>query len=71
MSVRNEADIIETTLRHYLGEGVDKIVQRLSVRIHVPASVAERGELRPGMSVVVSINTKPHAVAPLARVSLN
>ena len=48
-----------------------KIVQRLAVRIHVPASVAERGELRPGMSVVVSINTKPHAVAPLARVSLN
>jgi membrane fusion protein (multidrug efflux system) len=35
-----------------------KIVQRLPVRIKVPADVAERGALRPGMSVVVSVNTK-------------
>ncbi|MBO0755156.1 MAG: HlyD family secretion protein [Bradyrhizobiaceae bacterium] len=40
-----------------------KIVQRLSVRIQVSADVAERGALRPGMSVVVSVNTKPGAVA--------
>ena len=40
-----------------------KIVQRLPVRIHVPAGVAREGLLRPGMSVVVSINTKASAVA--------
>jgi membrane fusion protein (multidrug efflux system) len=43
-----------------------KIVQRLSVRIRVPADVAERGALRPGMSVVVAVNTKPAAAASLA-----
>jgi membrane fusion protein, multidrug efflux system len=41
-----------------------KIVQRLPVRIKVPADVAGRGALRPGMSVVVSVNTKPGAAAP-------
>ncbi len=40
-----------------------KIVQRLPVRIHVPAAVAREGILRPGLSVVVSVNTKPSAVA--------
>ena len=40
-----------------------KIVQRLPVRIHVPAEVASEGLLRPGMSVVVSVNTKPSAFA--------
>jgi membrane fusion protein, multidrug efflux system len=40
-----------------------KIVQRLPVRIAVPAAVAEQGMLRPGMSVVVSVDTKPDAVA--------
>ena len=40
-----------------------KIVQRLPVRIRVPAAVAKEGLLRPGMSVVVSINTKATAVA--------
>jgi membrane fusion protein (multidrug efflux system) len=40
-----------------------KIVQRLPVRIAVPAAVAEQGLLRPGMSVVVSVDTKPGAVA--------
>jgi membrane fusion protein (multidrug efflux system) len=38
-----------------------KIVQRLPVRILVPAAVAEQSQLRPGMSVVVSVNTKPGA----------
>jgi membrane fusion protein, multidrug efflux system len=41
-----------------------KIVQRLPVRIEVSAAVAEQGLLRPGMSVVVSVDTKPGAVAP-------
>ncbi len=40
-----------------------KIVQRLPVRIHVPAAVARQGILRPGLSVVVSVNTKAGAVA--------
>jgi membrane fusion protein (multidrug efflux system) len=40
-----------------------KIVQRLPVRIEVPAAVAAQGLLRPGMSVVVSVDTKPGAVA--------
>jgi membrane fusion protein (multidrug efflux system) len=38
-----------------------KIVQRLPVRILLPAAVAEQSLLRPGMSVVVSVNTKPGA----------
>ena len=42
-----------------------KVVQRLPVRILVPADLAEQGVLRPGMSVIVSVNTKPGApVAP-------
>jgi membrane fusion protein (multidrug efflux system) len=40
-----------------------KIVQRLPVRIEVPAAVAEQGMLRPGMSVVVSVDTRPGSVA--------
>jgi membrane fusion protein, multidrug efflux system len=40
-----------------------KIVQRLAVRIQVPADVAERGALRPGMSVVAAVNTKASAAA--------
>jgi membrane fusion protein, multidrug efflux system len=36
-----------------------KIVQRVPVRVRVPADVATQNLLRPGMSVVVSINTKP------------
>jgi membrane fusion protein (multidrug efflux system) len=35
-----------------------KIVQRVPVRIEVPVAVAEQEVLRPGMSVVVDINTK-------------
>jgi membrane fusion protein (multidrug efflux system) len=38
-----------------------KIVQRLAVRIKLPAGVAERRMLRPGMSVVVDVNTKSQA----------
>ncbi|MGA9007981.1 MAG: HlyD family secretion protein [Xanthobacteraceae bacterium] len=39
-----------------------KIVQRLPVRIEVPAGVTAQRMLRPGMSVVVSVNTKPNAI---------
>jgi len=44
-----------------------KIVQRLPVRIRVPADVARERLLRPGMSVVVSVNTKSVAVADTGR----
>jgi membrane fusion protein (multidrug efflux system) len=40
-----------------------KIVQRLPVRIQVRREVAREGLLRPGMSVVVSVNTKAGALA--------
>jgi membrane fusion protein, multidrug efflux system len=43
-----------------------KIVQRLPVRIKVPADVAVRGALRPGMSVVVGVNTKQDAAGQVA-----
>ena len=36
-----------------------KIVQRLAVRIRLPEAVTDKKLLRPGMSVVVSVNTKP------------
>lgn len=36
-----------------------KIVQRLPVRIRIPQAVARENLLRAGMSVVVSVNTKP------------
>jgi membrane fusion protein (multidrug efflux system) len=38
-----------------------KIVQRLAVRIQVPEAVKEQRLLRPGMSVVVDVNTKPRS----------
>jgi membrane fusion protein (multidrug efflux system) len=38
-----------------------KIVQRMPVRILVPTQVANQAILRPGMSVVVSVNAKPGA----------
>jgi membrane fusion protein (multidrug efflux system) len=44
-----------------------KIVQRLPVRVSVPPDVAAQRMLRPGMSVVVSVNTKPGAAAEPAR----
>jgi len=40
-----------------------KIVQRLSVRVSVPPDVATQRLLRPGMSVVVSVNTKASAAS--------
>ncbi len=46
-----------------------KIVQRLPVRILVPAAIAEQSLLRPGMSVVVSVNTKPGAPVAEQRLS--
>ena len=39
-----------------------KIVQRVPVRIEVPANIASKHLLRPGLSVVVSVNTKRAAV---------
>jgi membrane fusion protein, multidrug efflux system len=39
-----------------------KIVQRLPVRIALPPEVVAEGILRPGMSVVVGINTRPPGV---------
>lgn len=44
-----------------------KIVQRVPVRIRVPAEIAAHGALRPGMSVVVSVNTKADAVTKTAQ----
>ena len=35
-----------------------KIVQRLAVRVRLPVAVTDKRLLRPGMSVVVSVNTK-------------
>lgn len=45
-----------------------KIVQRVPVRIRVPFSVARENLLRPGMSVVTTINTKPNpeGIDPIA-----
>ena len=39
-----------------------KIVQRVPVRIRVPASVAAEGVLRPGLSVVVDVDTRDDRV---------
>jgi membrane fusion protein (multidrug efflux system) len=40
-----------------------KIVQRLAVRISLPSAANEQRLLRPGMSVVVDVNTKPQTAA--------
>jgi membrane fusion protein, multidrug efflux system len=40
-----------------------KIVQRLAVRIRLPAGVTDQRLLRPGMSVIVNVNTKPQSFA--------
>jgi membrane fusion protein (multidrug efflux system) len=40
-----------------------KIVQRVPVRISIPADVAALGELRPGLSVVVDVDTRTGADA--------
>jgi len=44
-----------------------KIVQRLAVRIQLPTDVTDQHLLRPGMSVVVGVNTKPQAAAAINR----
>jgi membrane fusion protein (multidrug efflux system) len=41
-----------------------KIVQRLPIRITVPADVAREGILRPGMSVVASVRTRDETEPP-------
>ncbi|HBR43823.1 MAG TPA: hemolysin D, partial [Afipia sp.] len=45
-----------------------KVVQRVPVRIRVPFSVARENLLRPGMSVITTVNTKPNPehVDPIA-----
>jgi membrane fusion protein (multidrug efflux system) len=43
-----------------------KIVQRVPVRIRVPADIARQQVLRPGMSVNVSVNTKSQGAATAA-----
>jgi membrane fusion protein (multidrug efflux system) len=43
-----------------------KIVQRMPVRVEIPADVATQNLLRPGMSVVVSVNTKPATESTIA-----
>ncbi len=44
-----------------------KIVQRLPVRVKVPADIAAEGLLRPGLSVTVRVDTRDGADAPLLR----
>jgi membrane fusion protein (multidrug efflux system) len=48
-----------------------KIVQRIPVRILVPLDVSTQAVLRPGMSVVVSVNTKPGAPVAARPMSTN
>jgi membrane fusion protein (multidrug efflux system) len=43
-----------------------KIVQRVPVRITVPAEIAREGVLRPGLSVVVSVDRREHPADALA-----
>ncbi|MEE7475371.1 HlyD family secretion protein [Methylobacterium hispanicum] len=46
-----------------------KIVQRLPVRVQVPADVAREGVLRPGLSVVVRVDTRDGADAPVQKLA--
>ncbi|MBD8907225.1 HlyD family secretion protein [Methylorubrum zatmanii] len=46
-----------------------KIVQRLPVRVHVPEDVAREGLLRPGLSVVVKVDTRDGADAPVQKLA--
>jgi len=46
-----------------------KVVQRLAVRIEVPATLRTQELLRPGMSVVVSVNTKTATAQAPAQVA--
>jgi membrane fusion protein (multidrug efflux system) len=47
-----------------------KVVQRIPVRIRVPAKVGAEEVLRPGMSVVVTVDTKPGAKSTGATTAL-
>jgi membrane fusion protein (multidrug efflux system) len=47
-----------------------KVVQRIPVRIRVPANVGAEEVLRPGMSVVVTVDTKPGAKSQGATTAL-
>ena len=47
-----------------------KIVQRLPVRVHVPEDVAREGLLRPGLSVVVRVDTREGADAPVQKLAV-
>lgn len=47
-----------------------KVVQRIPVRIRVPAKVGAEEVLRPGMSVIVTVNTKPGAKQDGAQTAL-
>lgn len=46
-----------------------KIVQRLPVRVHVPETIAREGLLRPGLSVVVRVDTRDGADAPVQKLA--
>jgi membrane fusion protein, multidrug efflux system len=46
-----------------------KIVQRLPVRVHVPETIAREGLLRPGLSVVVKVDTREGADAPVQKLA--
>jgi membrane fusion protein, multidrug efflux system len=46
-----------------------KVVQRIPVRIAVPSEIAAQGVLRPGMSVVVSIDTRQQTTKAAANVT--
>jgi membrane fusion protein (multidrug efflux system) len=47
-----------------------KVVQRIPVRIRVPANIGAEEVLRPGMSVVVSVDTKPGAKSAAATTAI-
>jgi membrane fusion protein (multidrug efflux system) len=44
-----------------------KIVQRIPVKIMIERNDPLRGDLRPGMSVVATVNTKPDSQAVAAQ----
>ena len=46
-----------------------KIVQRLPVRVHVPETIAREGLLRPGLSVVVNVDTRTGTDAPVQKLA--
>ncbi|MGN6465897.1 MAG: HlyD family secretion protein, partial [Rhizobiaceae bacterium] len=44
-----------------------KVVQRVPVRIDIPADVLEKGKLRAGLSVVVDVDSRTAPVASVGR----